>query len=66
VIGWTSDTPFAGAAKTGAGGAFDDGVGVGVVLACPFLTNAHSVAPITKKQNPTTNGEYPLWLIISI
>jgi len=64
VIGWTSDAPFAGAAKTGAGGAFDDGGGVG--LGCPFLASAYSVPPDSKMENPTMNAEYLLRPIMSV
>ena len=66
VIGWTSDAPFAGDAKTGAGGALDDGDGVGVGLGCPFLASAYSVPPDSKIKNPTTNAEHLLQAIISI
>jgi hypothetical protein len=65
-MGWTSDAPFAGAAKTGAGGAFDDGGGVGVGLGCPFLASAYSVPPDSKMENPTMNAEYLLRPIMSV
>ena len=61
-----SDAPFAGAAKTGAGGAFNDGGGVGVGLGCPFLASAYSVPPDSEMKNPTTNAEYLLRPITSI
>ena len=64
VIGWTSDAPLAGAAKTGAGGAFDDGVGVGVDLGWPFFANPDPL--IIKKQNPRMKGEYFPRLLIYI
>jgi len=66
VIGWTSDAPFAGAAKTGAGGALDGGGGVGVGLGCPFLASACSVSPDRDNRKATTNVEHPLRPIISI
>ena len=51
-----SDAPFAGAAKTGAGGAFDDG-GVGVGLGCPFFASACWVSPSKTKRKETRNAE---------
>jgi len=56
VIGWTTDAPFAGAAKTGAGGAFDDG-GVGVGFGCPFFASACLVSADRNKRKATTNTE---------